>query len=303
MNTSIFLQKENIETVWDVISDEEMFKFLTKDVQGKISQVFLNNLKGFYEIERTKTNNLIDINKKYIMLILTHIKTNYSQQMPNKIKIFDEPHVKELITYEEIQTDKKTKFDMDFDKRQTEFTTSMTLNVPEVPVFLDKYNDKPIGEMDKIIKEMNLKRNYDVEQFNRSYQSDINQVNNWLKPQETSLKSEKFIAEPESNKNINNEVILSKNNSPTKKGVTWETSFDDDESTQNIFKKLKTKKEEPNKKEEKEETNEKKEKEETNNITFTFQEDESYETKIRQIELEVKSLHIKMDTIIALLNK
>ena len=30
--------------------------------------------------------------------------------MPNKIKIFDEPLVKESITYEEIQNEKKTQF-------------------------------------------------------------------------------------------------------------------------------------------------------------------------------------------------
>ena len=45
------------------------------------------------------------------MLILTHIKKTYTQQMPNKIKILDEPPVKEFITAEELHNDRKSKFD------------------------------------------------------------------------------------------------------------------------------------------------------------------------------------------------
>ena len=53
------------------------------------------------------------MNKKYILLILNHIKKNFSYQ-PNKITIHKEP-VKESITYEEWSTvplieDRKAKF-------------------------------------------------------------------------------------------------------------------------------------------------------------------------------------------------
>ena len=80
MNIGNFLQKDNISMLWDVISDEDIFKFLTKDIQSKISNVFLNNINGFFETERTKTNNLIEMNKKYILLILNYIKSNFSKR-------------------------------------------------------------------------------------------------------------------------------------------------------------------------------------------------------------------------------
>ena len=185
MNINKFLDQENINTLWDVISDESIFKFLSRDVQSKISQVFINNIKGFFEIERIKTTNLIDINKKYILLILNHIKKNFPQQIPNKIKILDDTFTlsKELITYEEIHTDKQSQFEKDLVKRQDDFTSAMTLNVPQVPEFADKYTDIPINEMDKMIKEMTLKRNYEVEQINSNYNSDATQLQNWLNPQ------------------------------------------------------------------------------------------------------------------------
>jgi hypothetical protein len=90
MNINNFLTKENLSTLWDVISDEDIFKFLSRDIQSKIAQLFSNNVKGFFETERTKTNSLVDINKRYIMLILNHIKKTYTQQIPSKITILDD---------------------------------------------------------------------------------------------------------------------------------------------------------------------------------------------------------------------
>jgi hypothetical protein len=275
MNIGNFLQKDNINMLWDVISDEDIFKFLTRDVQSKISQLFLNNINGFFETERNKTNNITDINKKYILLMLNHIKKNYPNQMPNKIKILDEPikNGKELITYEEIQNDRASQFEKDLNRRQEEFTNAMTLKVPNVPEFSDNFADTPIKDMDKIIKEMTSKRNYEVEQINRNIQINGDKQDNWLKPQETSIKMEKF------EKNANTK----KNNldSP-KKSVTWGEN-DDTEVEDNIFKKLK-KIEQP-----------------VNNISITFDES-STDDKITMLQTEVKTLNTKLDMIIKLLN-
>jgi hypothetical protein len=86
MNVNTFLSKENVNTIWDVISDEDIFKFLSKDYQNQILQLFMNNIKGFFDLEKTKNADLINMNKKYIILILNHIKKIHPYQ-PNKIKI------------------------------------------------------------------------------------------------------------------------------------------------------------------------------------------------------------------------
>jgi len=291
MNINNFLNKENLNTLWDVISDEDIFKYLSRDIQNKIAQLFSNNVKGFFEIEKTKTNNLVDINKKYILLILNHIKKNFTQQMPNKIKILDETPVKDFITAEELHNERKSQFDKDLIKRQEEFEDIMVTKAPPVPNFLDKYDDKPIGEMDKIIKEMTSKRNYDVEQITKNSVVD----DNWLKPQETSIKSEKITKGPplinESKfKYLNMDEPLQ---SPTKKSVTWgnNTETSDSEIEENIFKKLKKVKEPEIM---------------TNNVNLNFEEinnNESNDDKIRLLQSEVKTLNSKLDMIIELLKK
>jgi hypothetical protein len=303
MNINNFLNKENINTLWDVVSDEEIFKFLSRDIQPKISNLFSNNIKGFFETERTKTNSLIDLNKKYILLILNHIKKNYPYQ-PNKIKIYDElpvkEHiiVKEHITSEEIQNERKTQFEKDLQQRQQEFENIINIKVPPVPEFADKCEEIPISEMDKIIKEMTAKRKYDVEQINRNYSADVNQTNNWLMSQETSLKTEKL--SPQKNKeeeeqhkysrfNFLNLEEVDQNNiiSPTKKNVTWGDNEEFDEVEENIFNKLKkvTKTEAS-----------------SDNI-FLSLEEKPNEDRITNLESQIKTINNKMDLILDLLKQ
>lgn len=300
MNISGFLHQDNISTLWEVISDEEIFKFLPKDSQSKISQVFLNNIRGFFETEKTKTTNLVDMNKKYIMLILSHIKQHFVPQMPNKIKISDEPTPKELITYEEIQTDRQSQFEKDLSRRQDEFTRTMTLTAPNAPDFTDKLEDKPIEGMDRLIKEMTAKRNYEVEQINRNYTSDVNQTSNWLKPQETSVKTDKFPAQSDATsatsrfKFLNTDEQLGSGGDQGKKNVTWganneivTTNLDsnDDELETNIFKKLKRVGPEPAAQ---------------NNIQPSLHE-APQEDRLANMERQIAALAAKMDTLIVLL--
>jgi len=307
MSSKTFLNTENISMIWDVITDEEIFKFLSRDIQNKVANIFTSNLKGFFESEIQNTNNLIDINKKYIMLILNYIKKNFPAQQPNKIKIHNEiissTPEKELITYEEIQNDRKSQFEKDLNKRQEEFTNSMTIPVPSVPEFVDKNVDAPIREMEKIIKEMTAQRNYEVEFINKNYQ----QTDNWLKPQETSIKNDKNLSSTiiSNEQNENNKLRylkfeneeISLNSQEKRKNVSWgenseienkKNSEDINLTEDNIFKKLK--------------------KVNTYPIQPTLEFEETIiinkkEDKIQNLENEIKSLNIKMDMIINLLKQ
>jgi hypothetical protein len=291
MATNTFLNKDNIKMLWDVISDEDIFKYLKLDSQDRISQMFANNLKGFYETEKVKTNNVVDINKKYILLILNYIKKNFSPVVPNKIKIsYEEPPIKELVTYEEIQNDRKSQFDRDLNRAQEEFTNSVTLKVPDVPNFSDNYKEAPITEMDKILKEMTAKRNYEVEQIGKRQQSSESDTSNWLKSQETSLKSEKFTP-PTANNNssrlkyLNSDGELLPTKEQSKKSVSWNEKDNiemiiDDEPDEDIFSKFK--------------------KVEAKTEVIS---NNSNSNELNEVKAEIKQLHAKLDKIIKLLNE
>jgi hypothetical protein len=288
MSVNNFLHKENLNTLWDVISDEEIFRFLSRDIQSSVAELFTNNVNGFFDIEKTKTKGLIELNKKYILLILKHIERNYTLKVPNKLKILDEKPNKEIITAEELHNERKSQFEKDLLQRQEEFEGFINVKIPPAPEFSDKLSDKPISDMDRIIKEMKTNRNYEVEQITKNMEGD----NGWLNSTETSVKSEK-ITKQDPNKSIYK--YLNKDNHEQlipKKSVTWENNVDitDTELEENIFKKLK-KVRAP---------------EIETNMSLSFVEKNNYDNnddKIKELQTEVKTLNSKLDMIIKLLQK
>ena len=264
----MFLQKENLSTLWDVITEENIFKFLSKEIQVNVYQIFLNNIKEFFETERNKNNSLIDINKKYILLILNYIKTQFPEKIPNKIKILNQPNdIKELITYEEIQNDRTSQFEKELMKRKDEFTNAITSSIPQVPDFADKYTDKPISEMEQMIKDMTTQRNYEIEQINKTNEKNKSETE-WLNPKETSIKAEKLTP---------NLLSSIKEFQEPKKNVTW---------MDNISFELNINETQSN------ET-------QSNDI----QSNETKNNKINYLERQIDSLNKKVDQLFELLNK
>jgi hypothetical protein len=256
MSNSGFLSKQNVSMLWDIISDEDLFKFLSRENQNKMLNIFSENLKAFFDAETRNKSSLIDMNKKYIIITLNIIKQNFQKQ-PNKIKILEEisqNSQKNLITYEEIQNEKKSQFEKDLNKRKEDFTSLLSVSVPPVPEFKDKYDNAPITEMENLIKEITAQRNYDVEQINKTKNITPGH-DNWLKTQETSIKKEKFdmvrknnTNENEIKHNIVNNIKLNITNDIDQKNVTWgnneiinyETNeTNETNNEENIFNKLK----------------------------------------------------------------
>jgi hypothetical protein len=186
-----FLKNQNISLLWDILWDENtMIKNGSKQFGENILKVFKDNIIPFYESESNKGTSLFDMNKKYIMFILNYINNNSKNSHSEKPLITKQKtDEKVLITYEEIQNNRQSQFEQDLNKRQNEFTNAMTLPIPPVPDFSIKLDDEPIKEISETIKQMTAQRNYDIEQINKTY---LQSQQNFLKPQETSIKNEKL---------------------------------------------------------------------------------------------------------------
>jgi hypothetical protein len=248
-----FLTNENMKLLWDVLMDHELFQNKPKDFLIQINYLLNQNIQSFFEQERNHSQNLIDLNKKFITLLLNHIqKMILTEQTKNITK----PN---LVTSEEIQTHRQNQFEKDLNLKQQEFTNAMTLPVPPTPTFQDKIEES-LTELELEIKRTIAQRNYDIEHI----QNNIHQVNvdpSWLKSQETSVKKDKINYPNNSNKTTtssssqnqaikyikieNKEIddsflkkeIIDLNT--TKKHITWEDEINADSLEINLFKKLK----------------------------------------------------------------
>jgi hypothetical protein len=122
-----FIDLENIQLLWDIISNDEFLNRYNKQI---ITDVFYNNIKGFNK--QVKTTNLMEMNKMYILLITNYVKKNCV------------PIPKITITNEEIQemeTEKETN-----DIIEVVFTKKEVKNIVEKK----RVNWKDESRMDKI---------------------------------------------------------------------------------------------------------------------------------------------------------
>ena len=204
-----FLSKQNVQLIWDVLIDEESIKNnsnnVLQEINNKINQIIVN----FYENEKQTTNNLMELNKRFITTIINYVnnkfpkKTNNGQiqgqiqgQMQGQMQgqtqgqMQGQNKMNEPITFEDLQTQRLSDFDKQLAKKQSEFTSAITLQLPEKPKFSDNM-DTPIAEIEIEVKKMVAQRNYDIEQINKALNTE--DVNKWLKPKETSIKNEKLI--------------------------------------------------------------------------------------------------------------
>jgi len=190
-----FLSKKNVELIWDVLIDEDVIKNnsnnVLQEINNKINQIILK----FYENEKQTTNNLMELNKKFITIIINYVNKNFpkhSHLQPIQLQPIqkqNQNYGKEAITFEDLQTQRLSDFDKQLEKKQQEFTNAITLQLPEKPNFSDNI-DEPITEIELEVKKIVAQRNYDIEQINNRLNKE--DVSKWLKPTETSIKNEKL---------------------------------------------------------------------------------------------------------------
>lgn len=172
MNKHDFLALSNVEILWEVIGEQDIF-------QNR--NVFKNALTEFYESENMKHRDLVMLNKAFISSILFASQPQHQTQQ------------KIPITFEELQTEKLSQFEIKLTEKEEDFKQSMSRPLPQqIPNFRDKM-DEPLTEIESIIKRTIAERNYDISQIaNTIANTNANTNVNELKSEETSIKKEKL---------------------------------------------------------------------------------------------------------------
>lgn len=237
-----FLSKNNMATLWEVISDEDIFKKQNTSNKNSILKLFSDHITNFYNTESKNPNaNIMEMNKKYILLLLNFIKTNYSSG-PSKIVIHAEEPNTELslsITSEERKKDRMTQMEKEFMELEEDFKNAVSIPIPKTPDFSDNIKEKPITEMERAIKEMAEQRKYDIERINKNYNTNDQE---WLQPVQTSLKPVLSNSSNSSNNRINSDNNINSNRKV--RHIKWEDEKESNiqlllEEEQDIFSKLK----------------------------------------------------------------
>jgi hypothetical protein len=176
-----FMQQDNVEMLWDVLKDSVIYEFMPKDERVLFRQHVVENVRGFYNKERHDTQSLMEMNKKFIEVMLNSLKQATSLQQVKRPP--------DLYTAKHIQDDRQQQFERQLTQKKEEFDNAINVKAPPVPNFSDKA-DAPISEMESLIAKAVAQRNYEMEQIHKLNSSNPTSQQ-FLSAQDTSLKNEK----------------------------------------------------------------------------------------------------------------
>jgi hypothetical protein len=182
MSIPDFISNENVEMIWEIIIDTDLIKSKQNINVQQMRQYFIEKTKLFYDNEKNTYQNLTQMNKSFISLIVKDIqqileKSSYRQHPPPAI-----------VTAQDIQAERKNTFDKNLNQKQEEFMAAMSVPVPEVPKFNDKMDEPIGGNMAELISRTLAQRNFEMDQIHKN--TNKSDVENWLKPAETSIKND-----------------------------------------------------------------------------------------------------------------
>lgn len=189
-----FITTENIEMLWEIILDDIKQYLKSHEQRSHARGFFINQARIFFEREKTVKQSLMQMNKKFIGQIMTSFNSIKHQQQPQfqqpqKINISNKEPTN--FTIEDLHSERLSAFEKSLAEKKNDFMSAMSVPVPEVPKFSDAELDKPIGSaMDELIARTLAQRNFEIENIHKSANKD--EVEKWLKPAETSVKSEKL---------------------------------------------------------------------------------------------------------------
>jgi hypothetical protein len=187
-----FITTENIEMLWEIILDDIKERVKSQEQASHTRGFFINQARAFFEREKTVKQNLMQMNKKFIGEIMTSFKQSQQSQQqfqPQKINISNKEPTN--FTIEDLHSERLSAFERSLSEKKNDFMSAMSVPIPEAPKFSDAELDKPIGSaMDELIARTLAQRNFEIENIHKS--ANKNEVEKWLKPAETSVKSEKI---------------------------------------------------------------------------------------------------------------
>ena len=167
--TDRFLSQENTDLLWEVLLENE-----NVPKTNHTRDTFARVLPEFNKAQNDPSLNLMGMNKLFMHQIMQSLGAGSSEKTEN------------LVTHEEIQKHRKSEFEREFDRKQSEFMDGISKSVPEMPNFKDDAKDVPISNMNDTIQQMIAERKLDISKFSSSKK----EAEKWLHLPESSDKGE-----------------------------------------------------------------------------------------------------------------
>ena len=182
---SKFLNKQNIDLLWDVLLDELRVDRNNKQIFTNIRAVFESNINPFTKNANANTFPLVNLNKQFlsqVVIAVNRLFPNLKQEQDFKRIQISSEDVSEPYKVEDIHSERQNNFEKQVQQKRSEFEKSINLNKPAELDFTEKIDDGKIKEMDTLIAETMARRKFDIEQIQHNLNTE--DPENWLQSQQ-----------------------------------------------------------------------------------------------------------------------
>ena len=233
-NINNFKNNQNISLLWEVLLDEFQITNQDTNMVSNMRSVFDSNINPFTNsMKHNISINLVNMNKQFLSQVIIAINNLFPNfQQIKQIQISDE-EINQPYNVEDIRHAKQSDFEKQFNKKMYEFEEGIAIKKPKEVDFSIKYTDEKITEMDVLLKETLLARNFEINTIQNTYAVDTNPA---IK---SDIKSD-----------IQSDIQSDIKSDIESKSVTWndnaniilniESSVEENLIPHNIFNKLKT---------------------------------------------------------------
>ena len=185
--TNQFLLKENIQMLWDIVSD--------KDSSPQVEQMFRQIVFEFNEREKRAHPNLMAMNKYFITTFVTLLNTMRNGKRKYTPGINGVPQNGVPVTQEQWQEQRKSQFDKELATMKQDLAAVLQPSLPDKPKFTEDI-DSPMD--DRVMKEMMAQREREYDAYKPAVKpattataSSENRIQNVLKELEKLVQPEK----------------------------------------------------------------------------------------------------------------
>ena len=172
MSIQDFISNENVEMIWEIIIDTDLIKSKQNINVQQMRQYFIEKTKNFYDNEKNTYQNLTQMNKSFISLIVKDIQQILEKSPSPQHQQQHQQKAHAIVTAQDIQAERKSTFDKNLNQKQEEFMAAMSVPVPEVPKFNDKMDEPIGGNMAELIEQAEQGELLNIDQVNSMLNED-----------------------------------------------------------------------------------------------------------------------------------
>lgn len=180
-NNLEFITNDNIEMLWDLILDEIGNNVKTNDQLSTYRAFFINQAKHFFEREKSKKQNIMEMNKMFMSENIDKFQNTHKQIQEKEFqnKKQQQNNLKEFLTIEDLHSERLNQFEQSLEHKQVEFKNMMSIPVPKIPNFKEDIKVEKINstEMQNVITKTMSERKFEMDNIKNLIKNNSNNKN------------------------------------------------------------------------------------------------------------------------------